>query len=254
VSLHGKVALVTGASRGIGYATALALADQGADVACLATSEANAAQVARDVQAKGRRSMPVGCRVEDGAAVERAFTLVRDSLGPIDVLVNNAGFSRPRPVLEMDEADWDTHMAVNCKSVFLCSQAAAKQMVAAGKSGSIVNVGSIAGANAFPDRLAYCSSKAAVHHMTRVMAVEWAPHRIRVNCVAPGYTKTEMIDDLAQRHILDVAKLERRIPQRRLGTTDEIADAVVFLAGDNSSYVTGSVLMIDGGWDAYGYV
>jgi NAD(P)-dependent dehydrogenase (short-subunit alcohol dehydrogenase family) len=250
----GRVAVVTGASRGIGRAVALALAAAGADVACLATTAENAAAVADEIRASDRRSLALGCRVEDGDAVRDAFDRVRAELGPIDVLVNNAGFSSPRPVLDMTEGDWDSHMAVNCRSIFLCSQAAARQMVAAGRGGAIINVGSIAGENAFPNRLAYCSSKAAVHQMTKVMALEWATHGIRVNCVAPGYVLTEMVAGLADRGILDIASLERRIPQHRLGRAEEIADAVTFLAGPRSSYLTGSVLLADGGWDAYGFV
>lgn len=254
MNLDGKVAVVTGASRGIGRAIALSLANDGADIACIATSEENALAVAAEVRAMGRRSLALGCRVEDGADVERAFARTVDTLGAVDILVNNAGISQPKPILEMAEADWDRHLDVNCKSVFLCGKTAAASMLAAGTHGTIINVGSIAGNNAFPNRLAYCSSKAAVHQMTKVMAIEWAEYGIRVNCVAPGYTATEMIEGLVEQNKLDVVRLENRIPQRRLGTPAEVAEAVLFFAREQSSYVTGSVLYVDGGWDAYGFV
>src|SRR5262245_41100401 len=127
---EGKVVVVTGASRGIGRAIALAFAGEGADVACIATTEANAGPIAAEIEAMGRRSAAVGCLVENAAAVTRAFTQIGQTLGSADILVNNAGISRPKPVLEMTEDDWDAHLDINAKSIFLCSQAAARQMLA----------------------------------------------------------------------------------------------------------------------------
>jgi NAD(P)-dependent dehydrogenase (short-subunit alcohol dehydrogenase family) len=250
----GQVAIVTGASRGIGAAIALTLAERGADVACLATTVAKAEPTAAAVRGRGRKSIAVGCRVEDSTQVTEAFARVHAELGPVDTLVSNAGISHPRPILEMSEADWDSHMDVNAKAVFLCAQAAARQMIAAGKGGSIINVGSIAGANAFPMRLAYCSSKATVHHATRVMAIEWAQYGIRVNCVAPGYVLTEMIQSLIDQDIVDAGALQQRTPQRKLGTPDQVAKVVAFLASQEAELVTGGVVFADGGWDAYGYI
>jgi NAD(P)-dependent dehydrogenase (short-subunit alcohol dehydrogenase family) len=250
----GRVAIVTGGGRGIGAAIALALAGRGADVACLATTAARAEATAAEVRTLGQKAMALGCQVEDSAQISQAFDQVRAELGTVDILVNNAGFSSPKPILEMSESDWDSHMAVNAKAVFLCAQEAARHMRAAGKGGSIVNVGSIAGANAFPNRLAYCSSKAAVHHATRVMAIEWAELGIRVNCVAPGYVLTEMVQGLVDRAIVDAEALRQRTPQRRLGTPEQVAAVVAFLASEDAGFVTGSVVMADGGWDAYGFV
>jgi 3-oxoacyl-[acyl-carrier protein] reductase len=254
MTCFGQVAVVTGASRGIGATIALTLAERGADVACLATTAARAEPTAAAVRARGRKSIAVGCRVEDGEQVAGAFALLQAELGPVDILVSNAGISSPKPILEMTESDWDGHMDVNAKSAFLCAQAAARQMIAAGKGGSIINVGSIAGANAFPMRLAYCSSKAAMHHATRVMAIEWAEYGIRVNCVAPGYVLTEMIQSLVDQHIVDAEALRRRTPQRKLGTPEQVANVVAFLASQKADLVTGDVVFADGGWDAYGYV
>ncbi|MCH8888330.1 MAG: SDR family oxidoreductase, partial [SAR324 cluster bacterium] len=162
--------------------------------------------------------------------------------------------------------DYDRIYGINAKGVFLCSQRAARGMIAgAGQGGSgqdgngqsrgaIVNIGSIAGENAFPNRLGYCGSKAAVHHMTRVMAIEWAGHGIRVNCVAPGYIRTDIVAGMIERGVIDEDGLTGRTPQRRLGEVRDVAAAVVYLAGDAAGSITGAVLTVDGGWDAYGYV
>ena len=252
--LRGKTALVTGASRGIGKAVALALGRCGANVVCAATSRENAEPTAREIEALGVGVLPLGVRVEEAASVAAMFDQAEQALGTVDILVNNAGIARPVPVLEMTEADWDLPININARSIFLCSQQAARRLKVVGRGGSIINIGSITGENAFPRRLAYCASKAAVNHMTRVMAVEWAELGIRVNCVAPGYIATDIIENLSREGKLDRPKLEGRVPQRRLGKVEEIASAVVFLAGEESSYMTGSIVTVDGGWDAYGFV
>lgn len=254
MSLEGKVAVVTGASRGIGKAISLMLAREGADIACVATSEANARSTADEVLALGRRASALGARVENGAQVTELFASCEKQLGPVDILVNNAGVVGPKPILEMSEAEWDHQLGVNAKGPFLCAQAAARQMSARGMPGVIINIGSIAGNNAFPNRIGYCASKAALHHMTRVMALEWAELGIRVNCIAPGYILTDIFKNLAAQGILDQKGLEGRIPQGKLGEVDDIARAAVYLAGEGAKYVTGSVLTVDGGWDAYGYL
>ena len=252
--LEGKVALVTGASRGIGREIALAFARAGADVVCAASSAANAENTAKEIEGLGRRAVALGARVEDAAQVAALFEEAENRLAPLSILVNNAGVSRPKPILEMTEADWDAHFGPNSKGVFLCAREAALRFKARGVGGTIVNIGSIAGENAFPLRLAYCSSKAAVHHMTRVMAIEWASLDIRVNAIAPGYIETDIVRTLAAQGLLDRNALEGRIPQRRLGDVSDIAQAAVYLASDAARYVTGSILTVDGGWSAYGFV
>ena len=251
-SLDGKIAIVTGASRGIGKSIALELALAGARVACFATRKANASDVVDAIAAQGGEAVPIGCRVENAHEVAAAFEEVADSLGPVDLLVNNAGVSNPMVTLEMTEENWDQHMDVNCKSVFLCSQAAARRMKDH-HGGNIVNIGSILGRNAFPATLGYCASKAAVDHMTRVMAIEWARYGIRVNCIVPGYIRTDLIDQLERDGKLEVTDLERRTPQRRLGSGEDIAKAVRFVASEDAGFMTGEALVIDGGWSAFGY-
>jgi NAD(P)-dependent dehydrogenase (short-subunit alcohol dehydrogenase family) len=143
-------------------------------------------------------------------------------------------------------------MDINCKSIFLCSQAAAHQM-RENRGGCIINIGSILGQNAFPATLGYCASKAAVDQMTKVMAIEWARFGIRVNCISPGYIRTELIDQLAQEGKLKLSDLEKRTPQRRLGTGADVANAVNFVASEDANFMTGETLIIDGGWNAFGY-
>jgi NAD(P)-dependent dehydrogenase (short-subunit alcohol dehydrogenase family) len=250
--LAGKIAVVTGASRGIGKSIALELADAGAQVACVATRTENAEEIVSEIQHKGGDAIALGCRVEIGAEVSAMFAQLEAKLGPVDILVNNAGVTHPQFTLDMTEENWDLHMNVNAKSIFLCSQAAARQMRPR-RSGCIINIGSILGRNAFPATLGYCASKAAVDHMTRVLAIEWAKYGIRVNCIAPGYVRTDLIDRLAEEGKLTLADLERRTPQRRLGSGADIAKAVRYVASDDAGFMTGEVLVIDGGWTAFGY-
>jgi len=250
--LEGDVAIVTGASRGIGKSIAIELASAGARVACCATRKANADGVVETIVAAGGQAMSIGCQVQRGDEVAAAFAEVRETLGPVDLLINNAGVSNPMATLDMTEENWDEHMDVNCKAIFLCSQAAARQMKDHG-GGSIVNIGSILGRNAFPATLGYCSSKAAVDHMTRVMAIEWARYGIRVNCVVPGYVRTDLIEQLERDGKLAITDLERRTPQRRLGSGVDIAKAVRFVASQDAGFMTGEALVIDGGWSAFGF-
>lgn len=252
--LLGKVAVVTGASRGIGKGIAMAMAAHGARVGCIATSAENAAATVEEIVADGGEAVAFGARVENAADVSTVFSAIARDLGPVDILVNNAGISRPQPLLKMTEENWDAHMDVNAKSVFLCSQAAIQQMKDAGNGGVVINIGSIVGQNAIPQALGYCASKATVEHMTRVLAVECAKYGVRVNCIAPGYVRTELIDKLVEDGKLALDAIEKRTPQRRMGSIDEISDAVVFVASPAAGFMTGSVINIDGGWTAYGYL
>ncbi len=245
--------MVTGASRGIGRTLAIALAEAGADVACNATEAANAHETVAAILKLGRKAVAVGARVENAQQVAAMVKRTADELGPIDILVNNAGISRPKPVLDMTEADWDEIMDVNAKSVFLCAQAVAKQLRDRKAPGAILNLGSIAGVNGFPRRLTYCASKAAIHHMTRVMAIEWAALHIRVNCLAPGYIYSDNTEGLAKQGLLDLGAIQRRVPMGDLGRAEDLTAAAVYMVSEEARYMTGSVVTIDGGWDAYGF-
>lgn len=252
--LAAKIAVVTGASRGIGKGIALALAAAGARVACIATQAGNAGATVAAIEKLGGEAIAVGCRVESSGEVSRAFAEIEQRFGSIDILVNNAGISRPQPLLKMTEENWDEQMNINAKSVFLCSQAAIRQMKSAGNGGCVINIGSIVGQNAIPQTLGYCASKATVDHMTRVMAIECAKYDVRVNCIAPGYVRTELIDDLVTEGKISLEGIENRTPQRRMGTIEEIASAVIYVASPGANFMTGSVMNVDGGWTAYGYI
>jgi NAD(P)-dependent dehydrogenase (short-subunit alcohol dehydrogenase family) len=249
-----KIAVVTGASRGIGRGIAIALAEQGAVVACLATRQDNTQAVVEEITELGGRAFGFGCRVENAAEVQSTFEKIKSELGAVNILINNAGVSKPMPLLKMTEENWDLHMDVNAKSVFLCSQAAIRQMKEADTGGSVVNIGSIVGENAIPETLSYCASKATINHMTRVMAVECAKYKVRVNCVSPGYVRTELIDELVKDGRMSLEAIEKRTPQRRMGDIEDISRAVLYVASDDAGFMTGSVLTIDGGWTAYGYL
>jgi NAD(P)-dependent dehydrogenase (short-subunit alcohol dehydrogenase family) len=171
----------------------------------------------------------------------------------VDVLVNNAGRTLVAASESVPEDDWRRTLDLNLTACFVLSQEIGRSMLARGR-GSIINISSVTGAVAFPRRVAYCVSKAGLDMLTRVLAVEWAARGVRVNAIAPGYVATEMVRELSAGGVLDEAALARRTPLGRLATPEEVAEAAVFLASDAASYVTGTVLRVDGGWTAYGYV
>jgi NAD(P)-dependent dehydrogenase (short-subunit alcohol dehydrogenase family) len=247
--------VVTGASRGIGAAIAQRIAAEGFAVACVATSVENAQPTADLLRAQhGAAAIAVGMRVDDDASIAAGLSRIEDELGPITALVNNAGIAGVASFLDIDIADFDRIIAVNLRGVFAVGQAVARRMVASHTNGGIVNIGSIAGINGFPKRGAYGPSKAAVHHLTKTMALDLAEHRIRVNCVAPGYVRTDLIDELIAKGSVDEALVRRRIPLGELADVTDVANAVWWLLSSESRYVTGETILVDGGWHAYGHV
>ncbi len=249
-----RVAIVTGASRGLGAAIVRRLASEGWAVGCVATSVASATPVAEQAASDGARTVALGALVEDRAQLASAFDEVEDRLGPVSLMVNNAGIAHVTPFEETDPADFQRMIDVNLMGVFHGSQLAAQRMIASQTAGAIVQLGSIAGIDGFPSRVGYCGTKAAVHHMTKVMAIDLARHNIRVNVVAPGYIRTDMVQDLIDAGTLDETVLTGRIPAKKLGTPEHIASCVSWLASDDAEYITGETITVDGGWVAYGHV
>ena len=249
------VAIVTGGSRGIGAAIVEQLASQGMSVACTATSLERAESVARSV---GERHdvalLALEMRVEDAGQVRRSFAAVEESLGPITMLVNNAGVTNVAPIIEADLDALSHVVDVNLKGVLNCSHVAARLMVDSGVPGSIINIGSVGAVNGFPGRGAYAASKAGVHHLTKVLAIELAKYRIRVNCVAPGFVETDMVAELAATGVLDLTALKRRTPLGELIPVEEVAGVVAWLSSRAAAHITGETILVDGGWTAYGHL
>jgi NAD(P)-dependent dehydrogenase (short-subunit alcohol dehydrogenase family) len=246
--LTGRTALVSGAARGLGRAIALALADAGADVALGLRDKTADNGLVAEIEAKGSKALPLQMDVLDLQQGYAAIDAAIAAFGKLDILVNNAGGGvEERPVEAYVEADYDFVVDLNVKSTFFLSQYAGKHMLAR-KSGAIVNMGSQAGAIALPGEAVYCLSKAAVAHMTKCFAVEWGKDNVRVNCVAPTFIETDGTADMLARPNFKADVIERIAALHRIGQPREVADAVVFLASDAASLITGQTLLIDGGW------
>jgi NAD(P)-dependent dehydrogenase (short-subunit alcohol dehydrogenase family) len=246
IDLSGKVALVTASSRGIGRACALALAEAGADVALGLRDVGSGSALAREIESLGRKALRVQMDMSRMAEIQEGVQTTEQTFGRIDILVNNAGIGFPSPAESVTESDFDKALAVNLKGTFFVTQAVGKIMIRQ-KQGRIVTIGSQAGIIALPTESVYCMTKAALSHLTRCLAVEWAVHNIAVNAVAPTFIETP-----GTRRWLDDAEFRRsvirRIPLGRVGDPMEVARPVAFLASSAASLITGATLVIDGGW------
>ena len=241
--LANKVAVVTGAGRGIGRAVALAYARMGADVACVSRTEENSAKAAAEVEALGRRAWAVAVDVSDTAAVDAAAGKILDDAGRVDILVNNAGVTRDNLLMRMSEEEWDTVINTNLKGAFNFTKALTRPFIKQ-RSGRIINIASVIGLIGNAGQSNYAASKAALIGFTKSIAKELAPRGITVNAIAPGFIETDMtaaLDDKVRGEIL------ASVPLGRFGSPDDIAHAAVFLAMEPTGYVTGQVLTVDGG-------
>jgi sorbose reductase len=247
--LHGKKALVTGASSGIGKQVALAYAQAGAAVAIAARHPAPLQELAAEIAAGGGTAVPIVCDVTEPELVSTMVNRVDDELGGIDIAVCNAGIISLKNLLDMPLEDFQSIQNTNVNGVFLTAQAAAKAMVAGNRGGTIITTASMSGhiINTPQQVGHYCASKAAVIHLTKAMAMEFAPHNIRVNSVSPGYILTELVEPLSEYHAL----WEPKIPLGRLGRPEELVGIYLYLASAASSYMTGSDIVIDGGYTCW---
>ena len=243
--LEGKVALVTGASSGLGVHFARTLASAGASVAIAARRAVRLATLQADLEKGGAKAIAVSLDVQSGEAVRAAFDAAEAALGKLDIVVNNAGISIVKPALVMPEEDWDAVVDTNLRGAWLVAQTAGQRWVGAKRPGSIVNIASILGLRTIGQVAPYNASKAGLIHLTRALAMEWARYDIRVNAICPGYIETEMNSDFWK---TDGGKrLIDRIPQRRIGKPEHLDGALLLLASEAGSFMTGSVITVDGG-------
>jgi 3-oxoacyl-[acyl-carrier protein] reductase len=241
--LKDKVAIVTGGARGIGRAIALAFAQEGADIAVADVNLEEAQKTAKDIEAIGRQALAVVMDVTDPVKVDEAVNKILDKFGKVDILVNNAGITKDNLLLRMSDADWDAVIKVNLKGTFNCTKAVSRPMVKQ-RYGKIVNIASIIGLIGNPGQANYSASKAGIIALTKTAAKELASRNINVNAVAPGFIQTEMTAKLSE----DLKeKMKQVIPMDKFGTPEDVAAVCVFLASEDSSYITGQTIVVDGG-------
>jgi len=243
--LSGRVAIVTGGSKGLGSGMAYALAEQGADIVIVSRNQAEGELVAAKIREMGRKSMALSVDVQDISSINQMVETVTKEFGRIDILINNAGVGITKFALEVTEEEWDKVVDTNLKGVFFCAQAVARVMKEQ-KYGKIINISSLAGLKGSNAMAPYCASKAGIINLTRALAKEWARYHINVNAIAPGYIKTALNEEeLSNESFRN--KLFSALPIQRLGELDDLAGTVVLLASEASAYITGQTIIIDGG-------
>ena len=247
--LKGKIAMVTGGTRGLGEVSALALAKAGADIAVCGRSASDLERVSTALCGLGRNAVGFHIDVTDKTKVSKAVAQILDHFGRIDILVNNAGVNYRVPVLEFPEEEWDRIISTNLKGYFLTAQAVAPQMITNGY-GKIINMSSILGTVGLPNQVAYAASKGGVDQMTKVMALEWAKLGVRVNAVGPTYFETELVTQIRE----DPQRfkfINERTPMGRWGYLPELEGIIIFLAAPASDFITGQTIYVDGGWTVW---
>jgi len=252
--LKGKVALITGAGTGIGQATALIFAEEGADVVAANLELPEAEETAEAIRKTGRRAVAIAADISKPEEIHAMVDRAMNAFGRIDILVNNAGVGALNvPTFEIKDMEaWNKVFEINVAAAFLCCQRVGHWMTTHG-GGKIVNVTSITGIAGVPYVNAYGPSKAAMINMTRSLAVEWAKYKINVNCVAPCWTRTRRLEKAIEKGVVSLAEIQKRCPMGRPAEPEDVAKAILFLASDDASFITGITLPVDGGWLAYGY-
>ena len=248
-SLDGRIAFVTGGGRGLGRAGALALAQAGAHVALVSRTRSQLEETAAMVERLGRRALVVTADIRNSQQIDDAVQRTVDTFGRIDILFNNAGTNVRKPVVEMTDEDWHTIMETNAKGIFMVARAVARRMITQ-KSGTIINMSSMAAVSPERDKVVYASSKGAVSQFTKGLALELAPYGITVNAIAPGYMMTPLVKGYIEADAERYRRILGRIALGRIGQPEEIGGALVFLASAAARYMTGSTITIDGGWTA----
>nr|WP_209810111.1 glucose 1-dehydrogenase [Ammoniphilus resinae] len=248
-NLSDKVAVITGASKGIGREISLLLADAGVDVVIIARNRTELEEVAAEIKEKGRRVLIIPLDITRTEDVELAVEQIIQYYGAIDILVNNAGINIPKPAVEVTESDWDRVMDLNLRSAFFVSQAVGRQMIKQ-KRGKIIHISSQMAFVGYYDRAAYCSSKGGLTQMMKALAIEWAPYQVNVNAIAPTFIETQMTKNMFEKEEFRRDVLSR-IPMGRLAKPEDLFGAILFLASGTSDMVTGQTIVVDGGWTVW---
>jgi 2-deoxy-D-gluconate 3-dehydrogenase len=243
--LDGKVAVVTGAGRGLGREIALALASAGADIGLMARTKEQLDNTANDIEVVGRKAVVLPVDVAQSEAVEDAVDQVKHRLGSVDILVNNAGFSYQKPAVKMSDDEWHRVLGINIDGPFYLCRAVGRQMIEK-KYGKVINIGSVLGSVGYKNFASYTASKGALNQLTRTLALEWARYGINVNTIALGWFSTEMNAEAMANEKVKAAHVSR-IPLRRLGQPEEIGPLAIYLASPASDFMTGSMIVLDGG-------
>jgi gluconate 5-dehydrogenase/2-deoxy-D-gluconate 3-dehydrogenase len=250
--LTGRIAIVTGAGRGIGRGIALGYAREGAKVALVSRNAEELQALAAEISANGGEALVAPADVRDSAAVNTVVEQVVAQWGGVDALVNAAGIPMAVPTTELSDEKWQMTLDININGTFFFCRAVAPHMIANGR-GTIINIGSLHSFQGIPMRAAYAASKGGVLQLTRSLATEWAPHGVRVNCISPGWIRTPLQDEMVRQGRLDRTPIVARTPIRRIGEVSDIVGPAIFLASDESAFIVGEQLIVDGGWGIYGF-